>query len=245
MELFETIQNSIIAVTGCTQVTKIARGYSFDHKYLLEGGDGRDYILRITPLTPMVEPARKEEEYHLIEHAGRYSSCVPRTYSFGVACDEGLCYMLLDYIHGVDGEEAIPLLSRDEQYRIGLAAGRELLNLHRMKAPRSIGPWRERFSAKYARKCAVFDEMQISTGRIDMEHLADYIAENEGILACPEQSFLHDDYHPANLIVADGRLHGIIDFNRHDWGDPMHDFVKLASFSSAVSIPFAVGPTDG
>lgn len=245
MELFETIQEQIFAVTGYTQVTKIAKGYSFDHKYLLEGGDGRDYLLRITPLTPQVERIHKEEEFRLIEDVGRYSSYVPRAYSFGVSRDESFCYMLLDYMHGRDGEEAILGLSRDEQYRLGLDAGRELLNLHRLKAPRRLGPWRERFSAKYARKCSVFDEMHISTGRIDIEHLAAYIAENDCNLACPEQSFLHDDYHPANLIVQDGRLHGIIDFNRHDWGDPVHDFVKLAYFSRAVSIPFAAGQIDG
>lgn len=245
MELFETIRERIFAGTGYTQVTKVAKGYSFDHKYLLEGGYGGDYLLRITPMTPMVELARKEEEYHLIEDAGRYSSCVPRAYSFGVSRDESLCYMLLDYMHGRDGEEAIPGLSRDEQYRLGVDCGKELLNLHLMRAPRTIGPWQERYAAKYARKCAIFDEMRISTGRIDMEHLAVYIAENDRYLACPEQSFLHDDYHPANLIVQDGRLHGIIDFNRHDWGDPLHDFVKLAYFSRAVSIPFAAGQIDG
>ncbi|KQC05247.1 MAG: hypothetical protein APR53_08200 [Methanoculleus sp. SDB] len=34
-------------------------------------------------------------------------------------------------------------------------------------------------------------------------------------------------------------------FRHHDWGDPIHDFVKLAYFSRAVSIPFAAGQIDG
>lgn len=49
-------------------------------------------------------------------------------------------------------------------------------------------------------------------------------------LACLEgrpNQFLHDDFHVGNLIVRDGTYAGVIDFNRYDWGDPVHEFVKL------------------
>ena len=245
MERFEAILAQVCASTGCTEVEKIERGYSFDHKYRLHGGDGRDYLLRITPLAEGAERAGKEDEFHLIEEAGRYSACVPRAHHFWVSGDGRLCSMLLDYMDGTDGEEALPAMSPDEQYRVGLDAGREILNLHRMAAPAGIGPWQERFAAKYARKCAVFEAMELPCGPVDTDRLAAAIADNARYLTCPKQTFLHDDYHPANLIVADGRLTGIIDFNRHDWGDPVHDFVKLAYFSRAVSIPFAAGQIDG
>ena len=49
------------------------------------------------------------------------------------------------------------------------------------------------------------------------------------------------DVKDGNLIVNGGRLSGIIDFNRYDWGDPVHDFVKTAYFSSAESVPFSAG----
>jgi aminoglycoside phosphotransferase (APT) family kinase protein len=38
---------------------------------------------------------------------------------------------------------------------------------------------------------------------------------------------------------------GAIDYNRYDWGDPIHDFLKIAYFSREVSIPFSIGQIDG
>ena len=58
-------------------------------------------------------------------------------------------------------------------------------------------------------------------------------------------SFQHDDFHPGNLIIRNGELCGVIDFNRYDWGDPIHDFYKTALFSRSVSVPFSVGQIDG
>ncbi len=40
-------------------------------------------------------------------------------------------------------------------------------------------------------------------------------------------------------------MSGIVDFNRFDWGDPVHDFVKLAYFTRAQSIPFSAGQIHG
>jgi aminoglycoside phosphotransferase (APT) family kinase protein len=72
-----------------------------------------------------------------------------------------------------------------------------------------------------------------------------FVEKNLPSIHTPRQTFLHDDYHPGNLIIQDKKLSGIIDFNRYDWGDPIHDFVKLGYFSRAVSIPFSAGQVDG
>jgi aminoglycoside phosphotransferase (APT) family kinase protein len=245
MELSEGLRERIFELTGFTRANKIDRGYSFEDKYLLEGGDGRKFMLRITRLARKEDAGRKEEEFRLINEARRYCSLVPKTHYFGVSGDDGLCYLILDYICGADGEEALPGLSRKEQYELGLDAGRELRNLHGMNAPHFDHPWHERYSAKYARKCAIFDEMKVNPGIIDLKRISRFISGNSCHLECRRESFLHDDFHPANLIIGDGRLKGIIDFARYDWGDPVHDFVKLAYFSSDVSIPFAVGQIDG
>jgi aminoglycoside phosphotransferase (APT) family kinase protein len=54
-----------------------------------------------------------------------------------------------------------------------------------------------------------------------------FVEKNLPSIHTPRQTFLHDDYHPGNLIIQDKKLSGIIDFNRYDWGDPIHDFVNL------------------
>lgn len=245
MELFDSIREEMFELTGCTRAKRIDRGYSFEDKYRLEGGDGRMYLARITSLSRNEDAGRKEEEFRLMHEARRYCSLVPEAYYFGVSDDESFCYMILDYIAGSDGEVMLPGLNRRDQYDLGLDAGRELLKLHNMDAPLCNESWHERVSRKYARKCAIFDEMGIDPGIIDLERVSSYISGNSHHLPCKRESFLHDDFHTANLILRDGELKGIIDFARYDWGDPVHDFVKLAYFSRNVSIPFAAGQIDG
>jgi aminoglycoside phosphotransferase (APT) family kinase protein len=55
----------------------------------------------------------------------------------------------------------------------------------------------------------------------------------------------HDDFHVGNIIMNNKRYAGVIDFNRYDWGDPIHEFYKLAWFSTEVSISFSVGQIRG
>ncbi|QYR22441.1 phosphotransferase [Paenibacillus sp. sptzw28] len=71
--------------------------------------------------------------------------------------------------------------------------------------------------------------------------LLSIIDENLYLMKDRPNLFQHDDSHIANFIVKDGKLSRIIDFNRHDWGDPIHEFVKVGIFSAAVSVPFSVG----
>ncbi len=61
---------------------------------------------------------------------------------------------------------------------------------------------------------------------------------------CPNR-FQHDDFHLENLIVRDGKYVGVVDFNGYDWGDPLHDFVKIALFARDISIPYSIGQIVG
>ena len=57
--------------------------------------------------------------------------------------------------------------------------------------------------------------------------------------------FQHDDFHMGNIVVRDRKLSGVIDFNRYDWGDPIHEFLKVGMFSREISIPFSIGQIRG
>ncbi|NLA99924.1 MAG: phosphotransferase [Methanomicrobiales archaeon] len=95
-----------------------------------------------------------------------------------------------------------------------------------------------RFSIRYRHDCPRLPG-------IDRARLSRYIQENIPCIRDAGRTFLHGDHRPANLIVRGGRLTGIIDLNRYDWGDPVHDFLKTAFFTRATSIPFSVGQIDG
>ncbi|WP_440117543.1 phosphotransferase [Paenibacillus sp. QZ-Y1] len=53
--------------------------------------------------------------------------------------------------------------------------------------------------------------------------------------------FQHDDFHLGNLVIQEDKLAGVIDFNRFDQGDPVHEFLKLGLFVSETSIPYCIG----
>ncbi|MBN2733802.1 MAG: aminoglycoside phosphotransferase family protein [Methanomicrobiaceae archaeon] len=245
MENIEIIREGLSKKICFSEAKRIEKGFSFEEKYLLKGENGRNYLLRITQLSEKISAERKNEEFEIIKKLRQRSSLVPKAHFFGVSDDESLCYMVLDYITGKDGEEALAALSSDEQYSLGIEAGKELLKLHSLDAPPDLPGWYERQSQKYASYCSRYDELKLKNPIVDMDRVFGFISANISSMRCERQSFQHDDYHPANLIVDGGRLCGIIDFNRHDWGDPVYDFVKTAYFSSAISIQFARGQIDG
>ena len=74
----------------------------------------------------------------------------------------------------------------------------------------------------------------------DREILA-YINEEMEQMCNTKNVFQHDDFHVGNIIINNRQYNGIIDFNRMDWGDYVHDFVKLGWFSRYVSEAFANG----
>jgi len=244
-EAFGKIEAQVRELTGYTAVRSIPKGFSFERKYLLSCSDTERYLLRIASLSDPGTLPYKQAEFEVVRRLRNYSSLVPGAHAFGVSDDGSLCFMLLDFVEGTDGETALGGLAAQDQYRLGVQAGKELKRLHAMPAPADLPDWSGAVSAKYARKAAAFDAQGLRLPGIDRARLSRYIRENIPCIHGAGRTFLHGDYHPANLIVHDGRLTGIIDFNRYDWGDPVHDFLKTAFFTRAISIPFSVGQIDG
>ncbi|MFA5331455.1 MAG: aminoglycoside phosphotransferase family protein [Methanoregula sp.] len=243
-DAFCAIERQLASITRFTGVHRIARGFSFEQKYLLECGN-RQYLARIVAEAGPAIIAAKKAEFEIIRSLKKYSAFVPDAYAFGTSDDRSVCFMVLGYIPGTDGEEALQGLCEADQYRLGIMAGKELINLHAMPAPAGLPDWYEAVRRKYFRKCAAFGSCGLELPGIDLRNLTDFITKNTACIRGTRRVFLHDDYHPANLVVADAQLVGIIDFNRYDWGDPVHDFVKTAFFTRAISVPFAAGLVEG
>lgn len=70
-----------------------------------------------------------------------------------------------------------------------------------------------------------FDEVQTYVGRAD-----EIRAVWEDALAAPQWDgtpvWLHGDLHPANVVVADGTLAGVVDFEELGAGDPASDLAS-------------------
>ncbi|GMK43583.1 hypothetical protein PghCCS26_07100 [Paenibacillus glycanilyticus] len=219
----------------------IQKGYSGDGKYTVYDRLGQAvYILRTYALE---EDARKQQEYRVLEQLREHEVMSSLPVAIGKLEELGLGYMLLTYIEGGDAIDELPALSASRQYEIGLQAGAELRKINRIEAPASIEPWETRVLAKYRRYREGYEQSGVTIAF--EEKLFTFIEANLGLLKGRPSKLQHDDFHTGNLIVKDGRLSGVIDVNRFDWGDPVHEFLKAGFFSVEASIPFAVGQIDG
>lgn len=232
----QRIVASVPLLRKIERVQRLPKGYSKDKKYVLWERGRPKYLLRLSNIKFR---ERCQAEFDIIaKHHERGIPC-PKPHIFDVAEDSKVCYSILSYLLGQCAEEALPKLTEKEQYAIGVVAGQELHRLHQLRYPEEDFDWYMRRKTKYLYMVKTAQELGLTFVR--QEEIERYVEANLDILRNSPVRFQHDDYHPSNLIIRNGRFVGIIDFNRFDWGDPIHDFYKVPWFTCAVSIPFARG----
>jgi aminoglycoside phosphotransferase (APT) family kinase protein len=226
-----------IPFLGNSRLERIHKGYSNDRKYLVRDSEGVPrYILRTYDID---QDPGKRLEYSRLEMMEKQGVNCSRPVDIGVLPEQQLGYMIVSFIEGNDATDELPLLTEDEQLKIGVQAGRELKKIHGVGCPVPMKTWEERMLAKHRRYRTEYAKCGVSIHN-DTELLS-FIDRSLHWMKDRPNLFQHDDYHVGNLIVKDGNLSGVIDFNRYDWGDPYHDFVKVGIFSAEISVPFSIG----
>lgn len=214
----------------------VEKGWSGDRKYRAVCENGDVYLLRISPAE------RREQRralWDVLQDVQRLDISMSRTLEVG-ECPEGV-YMVQEWIDGPDAEQAIPELSKERQYALGVDAGAMLKKLHSIPAPAAQEPWGERFRRKALRKIDTYrkNPLKFEGG----EAMISYIMENIGLIDGRPQSFQHGDYHIGNMMLSGERL-VVIDFDRFDYGDPWEEFNRIVWCVQA-SPRFASGMVDG
>ncbi|MFC0523741.1 aminoglycoside phosphotransferase family protein [Pontibacillus salicampi] len=223
-------------IRNADSIIELNKGFSHDKKYVIDN----TYLLRIFPIEDMKS---RQKEFNTLNNLSMYSDYVPRGIEFGALKDTSESYMILSYLPGVDAEVSLNSLTYIEQYSSGFKAGKELKKLHKLSAPSGYPSWytvKKQKSDKYLldlKKINVDDEMRMM--------LENYIRDNEALMKNRPNKFQHDDFHPSNILINKNQFSGINDFQRMDWGDPIHDLQKLGFFSKPVSIEFTKGIIDG
>lgn len=137
------------------------------------------------------------------------------------------------------GKEALQGLTDAEQFTIGVEAGKELRRMHQYQAPEGIGPWYDRKVKKHRRYMEEYLALGVRFPHDDK--VSAFIEEYLHYMKDRPNLFQHDDFHLGNIVVKEKRMSGVVDFERFDWGDPIHEFLKVGMFSRQESIPFSVG----
>ncbi len=223
-----------------SEITPLAKGFSTDDKFILTVNAEPTYLLRISHER---ETERRRTEFSLLTQlAARGISCSKPHY-FGSAPEFGVCVSLLSYLPGTCAEEALPAMDAAIQYPIGVKAGETLKRMYAALAVPTDINWPVYRMGKYRRFLGIAQEHGLRF--LNQEVVEQFVDAHHHLVQGRPVTFLHDDFHPGNLIIVAGQYSGVIDFNRCDWGDPYHDFYKLAHFSAPEFPAFARGQVDG
>jgi aminoglycoside phosphotransferase (APT) family kinase protein len=232
------LRNNIDFCKNMDKIISINKGYSDDKKYLAINGESK-YLIKIFS-TKNYE--FKMCEYNILKKMSENNVKCSEVVDIGLVKDK-FGFMILTYIEGSDAGEELAKYSDEIQYNIGFEAGCELLKIHKYTAPDNILSWYERKRIKHQKYIEQYNRLNIRVK--DDIQIMEYINKNIDIMKKRPNIFQHDDFHVGNMIISNGHLAGVIDFNRFDWGDPIHEFIKVGFFSSAVSIPFSIGQIKG
>lgn len=238
-DVLHELMAKIPELQGASAFEPIHKGYSTDLKFKVRLSGEKSYLLRIYEWS---EQPVKQKEYRIIAELHRRGVRCPQAISLG-QLNEQQGYMLLSYIDGEDAEEVLPRMDEQKQRSIGIEAGGQLQRMHELQIGEPTESWYMRKSKKHQRYVDKYHHCPIRM-RNDQAILA-FIEENMKCMKNRPDRFQHDDFHPGNLIVKDERFAGVIDFNRYDQGDPVHEFLKLGLFASETSTPYSIGQIQG
>ncbi len=219
------------------EIAPIEKGFSSELKFKVTTARNV-YLLR---LSPSDSSARKRQEFNLMQklnHAGVRCN-IPIEMSEDE--EQETVYTIYSYLPGSDAEGHIAALPEATQYEIGVEAGKDLRLINGLTRPTS--DWKDRKWKKHQRYVSQYFKQDYRF-RND-ERILRFVESHYDPSEAEVDHFQHDDFHLGNVIINDHRYGGVLDFNRYDWGDPLHEFVKLEWFTWPVSEAFANGQVAG
>ncbi|MGY3714529.1 aminoglycoside phosphotransferase family protein [Sutcliffiella cohnii] len=218
------------------EIKEIKKGFSSDKKYYVKTNE-QAYLVKVSERNNM---ERKYTEFQV--HQRAFQNKVKTNKPIKFTYDSTSCYSIFTYVSGKDASDILPLLTTEKQYAIGIEAGMELKKIHKVKSEVSLD-W---YMYKKEKNERYWQMYQNSNTKIEGDTLIqEFISENYDLMKERSITLQHDDFHVNNMICSGEKLSAVIDFDRFDWGDPIHDLYKTGMFSREVSIPFCNGLIDG
>lgn len=236
----DQLYSLIPSIPITSKIDRINKGYSDDLKFMITSENQDKMLLRLIDIK---QYESKRDEYSHLQTLKNYGVHCPITIDFGRLPDFDACYMLLSYIEGEDASEVLSNYDEQTQYSIGLQAGKDLARIHQYRAPEGMPSWYARKVQKHKNYVEAYKQCGIIFPY--EKQVLSFIEDNLQEMKHRPNLFQHDDFSCTNIIVKDNQYAGVIDFNRYDWGDPIHEFLKVGLFSREVSTPFCIGQIQG
>jgi aminoglycoside phosphotransferase (APT) family kinase protein len=220
-------------------IEPITKGWSSDKKYFIETDAGEKLLLRTAD---HAEYDMKKNEFEMLKKLAGRGLPISQPVEFGMGDNGNGVYSLFTWCEGEDAAIVLPKLTDTEQYELGLESGRILREIHSIPAPVDQEDWETKFNRKVDGKIKQYNDCPIKIE--DGDRVIAYIEANRHLLRGRPQSFHHGDYHVGNMVISQDKELSVIDFNRHDFGDPWEEFNRIV-WSASASPHFATGQLNG
>ncbi len=216
------------------------KGWSADKKYLIQTDVDRKLVIRLADIS---QYRSKTAEYQAMLIIYKLGIEMSQPIDFGTCAGGQKVYTLVSWLEGQSADEALPLLSCEDQNTLGTAAGKILRKIHSISAPESRPDWENLILTKIKNKTTRYLSCGFSVPHEDK--LKSFIKHNLRYLKSRPQTLQHGDFHPGNFILSSFKTLGVIDFNRTDYGDPWEEFVRVSEFTKDISADFAAAQIKG
>ena len=205
----------------------IAGGHS-NLTYRFVDATGRAFVLRRPPLGHILESAHDMgREFRIISALGASNVPVPKTYGY---CEDKIVndhpFYVMEFVEGIVPHSAATLeqLSTEERRSFGLHVVQVLADLH-MTDVDAIGLGQlAKKEAYLERQLKRWTQQWLATKTAeipDMDRALVLLHEKH-----PEQigtAVVHGDYRPGNMLIKDGRMSALLDWELCTLGDPLAD----------------------
>lgn len=220
-------------------IKKINYGWSDDIKFFIEDLRGTKYLLRISNIDKLMD---KTKEFSIIQKYNQLNFEMSQAIDMGICNNGQSVYMLLSWVDGDSMENVIMTLTEQEQYRLGMKAGKILKAIHSL----TVEPADIPKVKKTAKKLMQLERYENSKYRVpDDEEAINYVKKNIHLMCQYEPVYEHGDFHIGNMVYTTQKDVGIIDFNRWECGDRYEEFYKLQNFNVDCSVAFSIGQLHG
>ena len=228
----------LLNIKEIQEVEFLDKGFSDDSKYVVKTIEDK-FLLRLTSIK---NKARMLQMISLLKQAQVKDIPTHQVIDHG-EFSETQYYLLTTWIEGRDLEVVLPTLSKEKQYEIGLQAGEILRHIHDFEMNLfSEDRWENRFNKKIDKKIKAYAECDIKFENGDL--FIEAVESRRYLLKDSPIVQHHGDFHVGNLLINDKGQIYIIDFDRHDTGDPYEEFNRIV-WCAGVSSYFASGRVDG
>lgn len=226
-EVTAWLEAHVPALTRPVEYKLIAGGHS-NLTYQCTDAEGRRYVLRRPPLGHVLESAHDMGREYRVIHA-LANSGVPVAPTHGLCEDpavNGSAFFVMDFIDGVVPHDSsvAATLPMAERMPLGLDVAEVLARLHKLD-PDAVGLGdlgrKENYIARQLKRWAQQWENSKTEPVPEMEDALRLLGER-----MPEQkaaAIVHGDYRLGNMIVGDGRVRALLDWELCTLGDPLAD----------------------